>query len=254
MPSPLPSLTTTRLRLAIVAGSQHASAPTSLRPGELSDDVIHRFILGWDGTRITIPVKDRDGHVVFFRRASDPKDGAGPKMLSTPWSRVTLYGQEVFRHEPERIIICEGELDRLVLETHGFHGITSTGGAGAFQEEWARFLVGIPEVYICFDLDEAGKQGALRVARFIPHARIVLLPGKVGDKGDLTDYFVQQNTPRPNSRRCCRLLHVSSSRRLRDPSYPGPIIPMGSLMGWRLGLRRGKGDARGAKRRWRLRV
>lgn len=157
----------------------------------LSDDVICRHLLGWNGFRITIPVKNREGAIVSFRLARDPEDTTSPKMLSTPGSRVTLYGQEIFQDQPERIIICEGEFDRLVLETHDFHGITSTGGAGAFPEEWARFFFGIPEVYVCFDLDDAGRQGALRVARFIQHARIVTLPAEVGEKGDLTDYFVR---------------------------------------------------------------
>lgn len=157
----------------------------------LSDDVIHCYLLGWNGFRITIPIKNREGHIISFRLARDPEDSSSPKMLSTPGSRVTLYGQEIFGSQPERIIICEGEFDRLVLETKGFHGVTSTGGAGAFPEEWARFFFGIPEVYVCFDLDDAGRQGAERVARFIQHARIVTLPAEVGEKGDLTDYFVR---------------------------------------------------------------
>jgi DNA primase len=157
----------------------------------LSEEVICRHLLGWNGFRITIPIKNRDGAIVSFRLARDPQDAVSPKMMSTPGSRVTLYGEEFFQHQPERIIICEGEFDRLVLETHGFHGITSTGGAGAFPDEWARFFFGIPEVYVCFDLDDAGRQGALRVARLVQHARIVTLPAEVGEKGDLTDYFVR---------------------------------------------------------------
>jgi DNA primase len=157
----------------------------------LSEEVIDHYLLGWNGVRITIPVKNRDGHIIFFRLARDPEDKVGPKMMATPGSRVTLYGQEILQQQPERLMICEGEYDRLILETHGFHAVTSTGGAGAFPEEWARFFFGIPEVYICFDLDDAGRQGAERVARFIQHARIVTLPAEVGEKGDLTDYFVR---------------------------------------------------------------
>ena len=174
----------------------HRRLPTRIRTylmeaRGLSDEVIDRYLLGWNGVRITIPVMNRDGEIIFFRLARDPDDTVGPKMMATPGSRVTLYGQEIFQHQPERIIICEGEYDRLVLLTHGFHAVTSTGGAGAFHEEWARFFFGIPDVYICFDRDEPGKEGAERVARFIPHARIVTLPAEVGEKGDLTDYFVR---------------------------------------------------------------
>jgi DNA primase len=86
---------------------------------------------------------------------------------------------------------CEGEFDRLVLEANGFKAVTSTGGARAFRKEWTKEFENIPEVYICFDNDEAGKNGALRVGRFIQHAKIVELPQEVGDGGDVTDFFVR---------------------------------------------------------------
>jgi DNA primase len=69
--------------------------------------------------------------------------------------------------------------------------VTSTGGARAFKNEWANEFEDIPEVYICFDNDEAGKGGALRVAGVVPHAKIVELPIEVGDGGDVTDFFVR---------------------------------------------------------------
>lgn len=188
----------------------------------LSDEVICRFLLGWNGFRITIPIKNRDGAIVSFRLARNPEDTNSPKMLSTHGSRVTLYGQEIFQNQPERTVICEGEFDRLVLETHGFHAVTSTGGAGAFPEEWARFFFGIPEVYVCFDLDDAGRQGALRVARFIQHARIVTLPAEVGDKGDLTDYFVRLKHTAADFEALLRKAEPLSEERIEKSLPPKP--------------------------------
>jgi len=69
--------------------------------------------------------------------------------------------------------------------------VSGTGGAKAFRKEWAKEFENIPEVYICFDNDEAGKNGAFRVGGFIPHAKIVELPPEVGDGGDVTDFFVR---------------------------------------------------------------
>ena len=188
----------------------------------LSDDVIRRYLLGWNGYRITIPIKNREGAIVSFRLARDPEDSTSPKMLSTPGSRVTLYGQEILQHQPERIIICEGEFDRLVLETKGFHGVTSTGGAGAFPGGWARFFFGIPEVYVCFDLDEPGKQGAERVASFIQHARIVTLPAEVGEKGDLTDYFVRLKHTAAYFEALLRQAEPLSEDRIEKSQPPAP--------------------------------
>jgi hypothetical protein len=65
-------------------------------------------------------------------------------MMATPGSHVAIYGQEFLASR--RIVICEGEFDRLVLETKDFHAVTSTGGTVAFPEEWASLFFGIPEV------------------------------------------------------------------------------------------------------------
>ncbi len=158
----------------------------------IADELIHRHLLGWSGGRITIPISDRDREIAFFRLARDPEDTAdGPKMYATPGSSIELYGWEVVACKPQRIIIAEGEFDRLVLEAQGFHAVTSTGGAGSFRAEWAEHFLQIPEVYICFDRDEAGRRGAERVGRLIPHARIVHLPDEVGEGGDVTDFFVR---------------------------------------------------------------
>lgn len=159
----------------------------------IPDETIGRFMLGWNGRRITIPVYDREGEVTSFRFAKDPEDdGPGPKMLSTRGSRAELYGWErLVRSSPMRVIICEGEFDRLVLESHGFAAVTSTAGAGVFKKRWAEALRLVSDVYVCFDRDDAGRKGALRVARMIPGARICELPPEVGEGGDVTDFFVR---------------------------------------------------------------
>jgi DNA primase len=69
--------------------------------------------------------------------------------------------------------------------------VTSTGGAGSFRPEWAELFLPVPEVYVCFDRDQAGQEGAQRVARLIPHSKIVDLPEEVGEGGDVTDFFVR---------------------------------------------------------------
>jgi hypothetical protein len=148
-------------------------------------------LLGWNGQRITVPIPGRDGKFTFFKLAKDPDDKTdSPKMLATVGARAELYGWERVLAKSEQIIICEGEFDRLALESRGFVAVTSTVGAGVFRPEWAEELKKIPEVYVCFDRDEAGRSGALRVGRLIPHAKLVELPDEVGDGGDVTNFFV----------------------------------------------------------------
>jgi CHC2 zinc finger/Toprim-like len=182
--------------LFLLAAQYHRALPNRIReylrgrgiPGE----IINRRFLGWSGVRITIPVFNRKGICASFRFAKDPADTSdAPKMVSTRGSSVELYGWDVLRLRPKRVIICEGEFDRLVLEANGFDAVTSTGGAGTFRRECAREFEAIPEVNICFDRDDAGRAGALRVARMIPHAKIVELPTEVGEGGDVTDFFAR---------------------------------------------------------------
>jgi DNA primase len=158
----------------------------------ITDELIEKRLLGWNGWRITIPVFTRDGEIAFFKQARDPEDNSdSPKMIAWPKGHMELYGWENLTTDSSQIIICEGEFDRLVLETNGFRAVTSTGGARAFKKEWVKEFESIPTVYICFDNDEAGRKGALRVGRLIPHAKLVELPIEVGEGGDVTDFFVR---------------------------------------------------------------
>ena len=158
----------------------------------IPDVLIDFHLLGWNSVRITIPIFNREGQLVFFKLAKDPEDSIpGPKMLAPLGVNVEIYGWEQILSKPSQLIICEGEFDRLVLEAHSFRAVTSTGGAGTFRSEWVNEFKAIPEVYICFDCDDAGRNGALRVGRMISHSRLVKLPEEVEEGGDITDFFVR---------------------------------------------------------------
>lgn len=179
-----------------LAAKYHRALPDRIRRylsgrGIFGYVVDHR-LLGWNGARITIPVFNQRGVCAFFRLAKDPDDKSdSPKMLSSRGTSAELFGWEVLFRRPKEVIICEGEFDRLVLEACGFDAVTSTGGAGTFRKEWVSAFAEIPEVYVCFDRDDAGRKGALRVGQLIPHAKIVELPEEVGESGDVSDFFVR---------------------------------------------------------------
>jgi len=182
--------------LSELARVYHRAMPERIRrylnDRGISDAIIDLHRLGWNGSRITIPIFNREGNLAIFKLAKDPEDSSpGPKMLTPAGASAELYGWERVRVKPCRIIVCEGEFDRLVLESHGIAAVTSTGGANVFRSEWAEALHSIPEVYVCFDRDEAGQNGALRVGRMIPQAKLVSLPEEVGPGGDITDFFVR---------------------------------------------------------------
>ena len=159
----------------------------------IPDAMIDAYVLGWTGGRISIPIPNRDGEIAFFKLRKDPNDlSDGPKMLTSPTgAHAELYGWERVLAKPASIVICEGEFDRLVLEARGFAAVTSTAGAGTFLPEWAPYFRDIPNVYLCFDNDEAGRKGAARVAALIPLTHVVTWPAEAPDGGDVTDFFVR---------------------------------------------------------------
>jgi DNA primase len=163
-----------------------------LKDRGIPDAVIDRELLGWTGSRISIPIFGREGEVLSFRFAKSPTDTTpSPKVLSEVGARPEIYGWKTLARELYQVVICEGEFDRLVLEARGIPAVTSTAGAGVFLPDWAPFFSRIRHVYICFDRDEAGEIGAKNVCRFLPQAKIIRLPQEVGEKGDVTDYFVR---------------------------------------------------------------
>jgi DNA primase len=211
-----------------LAAQYHQALPERLRTylhsRGIPDAVINRHFLGWNGSRITIPIFDERGLCASFRLAKDPDDSSdGPKMLSMRGSSVDLYGWETLRLKPQRVVVCEGEFDRLVLEAYGFAAVTSTGGAGSFDPDCAVAFADIPEVFICFDRDEAGRKGALRVVRMIPHAKLVELPQEVGDGGDITDFFVRLGRDAGDFE---QLLAAAESPPPEPESDPKPAKPL----------------------------
>jgi DNA primase len=216
-----------QINLVDIAIQYHEALPQRIRhylnARGIPNDIINSNLLGWNGWRITIPIYNRQGEVVFFRLAKDPHDNRpAAKMISSPGSSVELYGWDQVLKRPAQIIICEGEFDRLVLEAQGFAAVTSTGGAATFRPEWATELKAIENVYICFDSDNAGRNGAAVVGLMIPHAKIVQLPEEVREGGDVTDFFVQLKHTREDFLRLLEAAKPASetSKPVHSPPLP----------------------------------
>jgi DNA primase len=174
----------------------HARLPAEIRrylKGRgISDAVIDRDLIGWNGHRITIPILDRHGDVVTFRYGKNPVETAEtPKMLSELGSAPQLYGAERLRKPLQYVVICEGEYDRLVLESNDIPAVTSTAGASCFLADWVPLLANVKRIFVCFDRDKAGEAGAESVRSLLPQAIIVRLPSEVHEGGDVTDYFTK---------------------------------------------------------------
>jgi DNA primase len=148
------------------------------------------------GDCIRIPYSDT--HAKYRR---DPNDPRKPKYLYDTGGKVTLYGFDVLHeaHPPGEVtpdkdwnpiippvVITEGELDTLVLWSQNIPAVSSTGGAMSFQEEWADQLKNY-QVYLCFDNDDAGAKGMIKVLKYLPNASVILIP-ELPDIKDISDY------------------------------------------------------------------
>jgi len=181
----------------------------------LTDQTISEFMLGWNGSRYVIPamyrlipfslklrlpdedmkaaVTARDAAIAQLR-LSDPLlsenelDRLAPvlprKYDSPKGNRPGIFNSDTLL-DATMVIICEGEIDAMLLQQSGLRAVSSTGGAGTWKPEWARFFTHIPDVYILYDNDQAGKAGAHRVKCTIRRGKYLSLPPGVNDVGDL---------------------------------------------------------------------
>ena len=169
-----------------------------LRKRGLTDAVIDEYKLGYGQFYrkpcITIPIKDIYGNYSFFKLRQDPAFG-DDKITYPKGAEAQLYDWDTLTKPNIPLIICEGELDRLLLSSQMISAVTSTHGAMTFKDEWVEKVGKGRKIYICFDNDDAGKKGSERVAKMLEkggyETHIITLPAEVGDKGDITDYFVK---------------------------------------------------------------
>lgn len=168
----------------------------------LLDEDIDDFELGYGefyGTSwITIPIRDASGTVQFMKLRQDPYVPSDrPKYMSTG-GEAAIFNGEVLKEKPDQLVICEGEFDCLVLRAFGIPAISSTAGARTFKDEWIEQLTSVRHLYICYDNDATGEEGANalieKLSEALPATSIlqISLPMEVGEHGDITDYFKWQ--------------------------------------------------------------
>jgi len=164
----------------------------------ICEAVVEECKLGWGkfyGKHwITIPIKDIHGDYKFFKLRQDPSKG-NEKITYPKGIEAQIYDWESLNKIDDKLVICEGELDRLALLSQNINAVTSTHGAMTFKKEWCEKIPEDKKIYICFDNDETGSKGAERVAKILHNNKreiyITTLPTQVGYHGDISDYLTK---------------------------------------------------------------
>lgn len=127
-------------------------------------------------------------------------------------------------------ILCAGEKDMAIARSHGLNAITFTGGEKSLTK-LPNFFKG-RKVAICYDNDEAGRQGAIKVAnQLIGYAKEVKVVTNFHEvckeRGeDITDYFVKYGKTREDLIECIQQTPVyepqieESPELSEDGAYP----------------------------------
>lgn len=205
----------------------------------IDDDTIEQYKLGFGNFHgrnwITIPIPNKAGNFTFLKLRQDPNDKynkLGKYMVYPKGSQATIYGWNSLKDNKSEVVICEGELDCLVLESNLIPAITSTAGAGTFKQEWFGHLKDLKQIHIAFDIDETGKREAAKLAaelgRSLPNTaiHIATLPSRMTAGKDITDYFTKYDG-NPDEL-LCELSEFVAGKKLFKP------IPLSKLMAMKI--------------------
>jgi hypothetical protein len=157
---------------------------------------IERLELGFDGERVTFPVRNGAGdHVGFVRYL--PGAGNGDKMRADEGTTRELFPPVEMVDNGEGFLwLVEGEPDCARATSLGLDAVAVPGTAG-WRTEWAPRFSG-RRVAVCFDADAPGRAAAKRAASDLIangiEARIVDLAPDQSDGFDLTDFTAKAKT------------------------------------------------------------
>lgn len=121
---------------------------------------------------VVFPLCDQNGAIVGLYGRSIDLESTVPH-LYLPGPRSGIVNRQAVKRS-QSIILTESIIDALTLYDQGFKNVVPVYGVnGLIDDHLALFHRRIKEVYLCFDADDAGKQGAEAVALRLKEKEIV---------------------------------------------------------------------------------
>lgn len=138
--------------------------------------------------RFSVPVFSDGRLVQMLYRKSDDSLG-GSKIQMETGAGAQLYNADILS-SADLVVYAEGWGDVIALWQCGIPAVTSTNGAGHWNEAWADRLSNVRRLYVVGDADNAGQKMVRRFIERLPWAREIQLPLVHGSKGDIRDLYL----------------------------------------------------------------
>ncbi len=186
--------------------------------------IMRALQVGFDGARVTIPIRDARGHLRGLVRY-DAFGRRDPKMRAVVGTRLGLVPHPC-NESSHDVILVEGPPDMIAARSAGLPAI-AVPGTYAWHPSWAPLLAG-KRVTIVMDCDAPGRRAAEAIssslALFARRIDVVdLWPGR-NDGYDLTDRILEWRLlkrERPKALRTVRLLLApNATHRPRGAEHP----------------------------------
>ena len=141
-------------------------------------ETIKKFKLGFNNGAMTIPYVKEGLCLNIKSRAIKP---TGQKYFREEGCSSVLFNLDNARKYKDTVLLTEGEFDAIAYDQVGFPCVVSVpNGSEAFADEWIEDVEGFSQIYLSYDMDEAGRRGIEKAADKLGRYRClnVLLPLK----------------------------------------------------------------------------
>jgi len=164
----------------------------------ISDEVIRLFKIGamldkFDQIWIVIPLQNKEGKVVNLKFRSLPKNSTEKKKIRHCSGReMVLFNCHNLDHiTNEDVIITEGEFDVLSYLSVDINMNVVSGTTGAksdWNDTWLDCIEPFDNIYINYDLDDVGKEGADKLSSRLSKDRCYLM--SCNNYNDFNEYIM----------------------------------------------------------------
>ncbi|MGA2758386.1 MAG: DUF3987 domain-containing protein, partial [Solirubrobacteraceae bacterium] len=189
---------------------------------------IERLNIGLDGTRITIPIRDREAKLVglgLYQPNPDMRGDGQSKMLAAPGTVRELWPAPETIDVGESIWITEGEPDAISLWSVGIPAV-AIPGAGKRDLSWSARFAG-RRVVLCLDADTQGREAAAWLAdQLVPVAAEVRLLNLDPTREDGWDVgaLIREATGSGMSGAGVRTMLLRMADGVKPAARPAPVV------------------------------